>query len=163
MSTNYFTAKKLTRKHKLQKANKEINYPLSRQLFLRANLLNFVVYKVFSSIVFFSDFFSTFLYTLTIILFIFSRYTNLMKSLVCTVLQSFFKKCSSLKTTPIYECPFIFAQRYLIGSKILYFYTNISFKIPNMSVKCSRSLFLFYQARYIRKTDFFQCSCYNVL
>ena len=29
-------------------------------------------------------------------------------------------------------------------SRILYLYTNISFKMPNIAVKCSRSLFLFY-------------------
>ena len=30
----------------------------------------------------------------------------------------------------------------VIISRILYFYTNTSFKIPNIAVKCSRSLFL---------------------
>ena len=57
MSRNYFTAKNLTRKHKLSKANKKIICLLNRQLFLRAVFLNSVVYEVFSPIIFLSDFF----------------------------------------------------------------------------------------------------------
>ena len=43
MSRNYFTVKK-QQGNKLQKAKKKINYLFIRQLFLRANLTNFVIY-----------------------------------------------------------------------------------------------------------------------
>ena len=45
----------------------------------------------------------------------------------------FSSDCNSLKATEIYECP---------SRNFYFFYTVISFKIPNIAVKCSTSFFL---------------------
>ena len=133
MSRNYFTAKKPTRKQK-------INYLFGRQLFFGTNFLNSTVYEVFSSIVFFLHRYTQSLYSCFL-----NKFSTLMHklqllkfSLHCT-LESFLSECSSLKETRIYECP-----SHLLGelglvlklSRILYIY-----QLSNIAVNCSRNLF----------------------
>ena len=131
MSRKHFIGKQLIRKHILQKANEKIHHLLTRKLFLKPNFINFVVYEVFSD--FFQCLFICFNFYIIHICSI--AFRNLIQNLVHTIIQSFIFRCSSLKATRIYECPFLFAYRVLIGPKISYFHTNISFKITKCRCK----------------------------
>ena len=84
MSRNYFTAKKLIRKHR--------NYLFSRQVLLGTNFLNSNVYEVFSSIIFFWYFLKdSFMYFNLYIIHAFWINLQLLKFSAHCALESFFQ------------------------------------------------------------------------
>ena len=121
------------------KVNKEKNYLLSRQVFLRANLINSVIYKAFSN--FFQYLFINFNFYIIHICTI--KFVSLMQNFVCLYPEGF-----SLNVALWKQREYMNTHSYLLRElwlvlklpTIHYFYTNMSFKIRNSAVKFSRRL-----------------------